>query len=393
MKVIVKSNLSDIKKFAGLVPDRKKHFENGSTKPLPKTYRVNEIAKLLHPEEQLLKVVEIEDIAADVKCYTFESASQTPLAYSCAGQYISLRLKIGESCVTRPYSLASSPKESSEGKYKIAVKRVNEGFVSGYILDNFEVGTVVAASAPEGNFCYEPLRDAPTVVGIAGGSGITPFLALAKSIADGKDSASLILLYGVRTENDILFKNVFDELAASCDKIKVVYVLSHSEAQGFEHGFITKELILKYAPETFSVFLCGPGAMYDFVGKQLEEMKLRKKFIRFELFGEIKQPQNLAGFPVEAADKVFSCTVINRGEVVATLPCKSTESILVCAERGGLTVKSSCRSGECGFCRCKLVSGEVFIPDETEHRREGDIKYGYIHPCCTYPVSDITISL
>ncbi len=393
MRVTVKSNIKDIKRFASLIPERKKHFENGSTAPLPKTYRVNEIAKLLHPDEQTLKVVRIDEIANDVKCYTFESATDTPLAYSSAGQYISLRLNIGESYVTRPYSLASSPKESFEGTYKIAVKRVSEGFVSGYILDNFTVGTVVKASAPEGNFCYEPLRDAQTVVGIAGGSGITPFLALAKSIADGNDSANIVLLYGARTENDILFKGVFDTLQAECSKIKAVYVLSDSDAEGFEHGFITKELIEKYAPESFSVFVCGPGAMYSFVGKELEKMNLRRKFIRFELFGEIKHPENLAGFPADAADKVFNCTVIKRGEVLATLPCKSTESILTCTERGGIAAKSCCRSGECGICRCKLVTGEVFIPDETEHRREGDIKYGYIHPCCTYPVSDVTISL
>ncbi len=391
MKITVNSGLKDIIKFASLVPERKKHFDIGSEMPIPKTYRVNETAKLLHPKEQVLEVVAVDKVAEDVKCYSFKSASEKPLAFARAGQYICLRLNIGDSVVSRPYSLCSSPGESVNGVYKIAVKLVGEGFVSGYILENLKVGDTVKASAPLGNFCYEPLRDKQTVIGIAGGSGITPFLSFMKAVADGDEDLALTLIYGVRTESDILFKDELDSLAEKCEKLKVVYVLSNSEAQGYEHGFITKELIEKYAPEEYSVFLCGPNAMYSFVGGELQKMKLRKKLIRFEVFGEVKNPQGLPGFPEEAKDKTFSCRVLICGEEKGVIPCKSNESILTALERSGILIDSGCRSGECGLCRTKLISGEVFVPDETEHRREGDIKYGYIHPCCTYPAGDIVI--
>lgn len=52
---------------------------------------------------------------------------------------------------------------------------------------------------------------------------------------------------------------------------------------------------------------------------------------------------------------------------------------------------SRCRSGQCGWCHSRLVSGEVFIPDEADGRREADKKFGWIHPCCTYPLSDIEL--
>ncbi len=393
MKITIQSNLKDIKQFAMLVPNRKKHFENGSEKPIPKTYRVNEIAKALHPKEQLLKITEIDELAPDVKRFTFESANDKPLAFARAGQYICLRLDIGDSVVSRPYSLCSSPMDSIDGTYQIAVKLVGEGFVSGYILENFKVGDVVKASAPEGTFCYEPLRDAPNVIGIAGGSGITPFISFMNAVYEGEEDMNFTLIYGARTAKDLLFKAEIDELVKKCDKLKAVYVLSDSDEDGYEHGFVTKEIIEKYAPENYSVFLCGPNAMYNFVGGELEKINLRRKYIRFEVFGEMKHPEQLPGFPENAVNKTFTCKVISKGEEIGNIPCKSNESLLTAIERSGLLINSSCRSGECGLCRSKLISGEVFIPDETEHRREGDIKYGYIHPCCTYPAGDVVIGV
>ena len=111
------------------------------------------------------------------------------------------------------------------------MKRVPDGFVSGWILDNFKVGDSVTAYSPEGTFVYEPIRDAKTVV------GITPFLSLAGSIADGTCDANLVLLYGARTVKDLVFKAELDKLAEN-EKIKVVYVLSDAKTRGYEKGFI-----------------------------------------------------------------------------------------------------------------------------------------------------------
>ncbi|MCR4616021.1 MAG: 2Fe-2S iron-sulfur cluster binding domain-containing protein [Clostridiales bacterium] len=391
-KVVIKSNAADIKKFLETITGRRAKFKNGASTPLPKTYAVNETANKLHPNKQRLVIKDIIVHSDDVKSFILAPAGDAPLAYFRAGQYLSLSLKIGGALLTRPYSIASSPAEALAGIYNITVKRVPDGFVSGYILDNWIVGQEVTAYAPEGNFYYEPIRDAHTVVGIAGGSGITPFLSLAKSIADGTEDAELILLYGSRTEDDILFKPEFDALMEQCDKIKVVYVLSDSKTKGYEHGFIDKKLILKYAPEKFSVFVCGPGAMYNFVAKELETMDIPKKFIRFELFGETKNPAAIQGFPPEAVGKTFNCTVKCLDEE-KVIPCSSEESVLVALERAGIAVPSRCRSGECGFCRSKLVSGEVFIPASTDGRRIADVKFGYIHPCCSYPTSDISIKI
>lgn len=390
-KTIIKSNMTDIINFAKMIPVRKAHLESGSANPVPKTYPINELAKLNHPGKMNLVVDEIIEHSEDVKSYILKSADGKKLAPFRAGQYLTLQLKIESSIVTRPYSIASTPNDARNGFYNLTIKRVPDGFVSGHILDTFKVGDKVTAYSPEGTFVYEPIRDAKTIVGIAGGSGITPFLSLAGSIADGTCDANLVLLYGARTPADLVFKKELDALAEN-EKITVVYVLSDSKARGYEKGFINAELIKKYAPEEYSIFLCGPKAMYEFAAKEIETLGIRKKFVRFELFSSASKANQIPGFPMNKEGLTFNMTVKQFGKEVV-IPCLSNESILVALERAGIESHARCRSGECGFCRSKLVDGEVFIPSNTDGRRLGDIKFGYIHPCSTYPMSDLTIKV
>ncbi|MBR3124911.1 MAG: 2Fe-2S iron-sulfur cluster binding domain-containing protein, partial [Mogibacterium sp.] len=57
------------------------------------------------------------------------------------------------------------------------------------------------------------------------------------------------------------------------------------------------------------------------------------------------------------------------------------------------TAPSRCRSGECGWCRSKVISGSYFAPAENENRRWADVKWDYIHPCATFPTSDMVIEV
>lgn len=390
-KFIVRSNLTDIANFAKMIPVRNKKLDSGSPLPVPSVFPINELAKLIHPGKMQLKVTDITEHNPDVKSFILESATGKKIAPFRAGQYLTIQLKIGGSIVTRPYSIVSTPNQARKGFYNITVKRVPEGFVSGYMLDNIKIGDEITAFAPEGTFVYEPIRDAKAIVGIAGGSGITPFLSLAGSIADGSCDAELVLLYGARTANDLVFKKELDELSKN-DKIKVVYVLSDSTEKGYEKGFIDAKLIRKYAPEEYSIFICGPKAMYNFAEKEIEKLKIRKKFVRFELFSSSSKPDEIPGFPKEKAGLEFTLTVRQFG-IERQMPCLSNESVLVALERAGIEAPARCRSGECGFCRSKLVSGEVFIPQNVDGRRIADVKFGYIHPCSSYPMSDLTIKI
>ena len=383
--------------FTKMTPNRQAKIEAAPAKALPATesYLPNFLARELHPDVQHLKVDRVAERGGDAKSYYLvpDTAKGTArLAYFSAGQYLSLSLKIGGSRVTRPYSIASSPKEALAGEYMLTIRRAADGFVSPWILNHWKPGTEVTASAPLGEFTYEPLRDAKQVVGLAGGSGITPFRSLAKAIADGDEDAELTLLYGSRTREDALFAEELAALAADCPKFRFVQVLSDEEAEGCEHGFLSAELIRKYAPEgEYSVFICGPQAMYDFVDAELPKLGLRRKFIRHELFGACKDPAKYEDYPGASAE-TFRLTVRVCGEET-TVACSAKDTLLVSLEKAGVAAPSHCRGGVCGWCRSKLVSGEVYTPASLDGRREADLIFGFVHPCCTFPLSDLVLDV
>ena len=388
----------DVEYFWQMLADRKDRIEAAPADPLPTTYKVNTLAKMLHPQRQSLKIEQItEHPGADAKTFRLVPDSELGyphVAFFVSGQYLSFQLQIGESRVTRPYSINCDPVDSARGNYyTITVKRSPGGFVSNYILDNWKIGMPVVCSGPEGHFSFEMIRDAKHVLAIAGGSGITPFRSLSKAIASGMEDCYLTLLYGCRTEKEILFKEEFDALAAATDRFRVVYVLSDEEKEGYEHGFIGAELIQKYAPaDIFSVFMCGPQAMYRFADKEVAKLGIPRKYVRHELFGTYTQPEKNADYPREAEGKSFSITVRMR-DTETKLVCPANETLLSAMERAGINAPSKCRSGECGFCHSRLVSGEVYIPAETDGRRIADRKFGFIHPCSTFPVSDVVIDV
>ena len=383
--------------FTKMNPKRQAIIEAAPAKALPATdsYVPNQIAKALHPGVQYLKITKIEEEAGNSKRYYLAPNAEkgtTALAWFSAGQYLSVTLKIGNMTLTRPYSLASSPRDALNGTYMLTIQKVDGGLASQFIHDNWHVGTEVTASEPLGNFTYEPLRDAKTVVGVVGGSSITPFRSLAMAIADGDEDCNLVLIYGSRTLADTMFQKELKELEANCDRIKVVNVLSDEELEGYEHGFITADLIKKYAPEgEFSLFVCGPQVMRKFVDKEIETLGLRKKFIRNELFGEYFGPAKEADYPADVAP-AFKVTVRIAG-TEQTITAPSDVSLLRSLEAAGIAAPAHCRSGECGWCHSKLVSGEVYTPKSVDGRREADFIYGYIHPCCAFPLSDLVIEV
>ena len=381
--------------FEQIIRDRNKAIEAASDEMPKYEYNANLLARDLHPKVQHVKITSIEALNG-ARCYTLEpdkNKGTDKLAYFRAGQYVSVNLKIGESVLTRPYSLCSSPAEALKGKYKILVKSMKNGFASDYINKVFRVGNSIEISEPSGFFSYEPLRDAETVIGIAGGSGIAPFMSYARALADGTEDFELTLLYGNRTEADILFKDELKEcVSRSGGKFKVVHVLSEEDKPGFEKGFITSEIIAKHAPVEYSVFACGPKEMYDFVEDEvINKLKLPLRRVRFDAYGEYGLTDRDKEFSDVYKDKTFDITVITRDGIEHKVPARADETILVALEKSGITAPSKCRSGECGFCRSHLVSGEVYIPDKVDKRRKYDKETGFIHPCCTFPKSDLKI--
>ena len=197
----------DMLKFKNMSKVREQAIQAAPAKEINGEFKINQNAKHLHPDYCALLVDEIIDRGtANPKTFVLKSKDGKALPYFRAGMYINLKLPIGESLVTRSYSLCSSPKDALKGIYKITIRSNPGGFVADKLLDELKVGDEVITTCPQGFFYYEGLRDAKTIIGLAGGSGITPFLTMAEAIADGTEDFNLTLLFGSRDEANILFK-------------------------------------------------------------------------------------------------------------------------------------------------------------------------------------------
>ena len=398
LDITIKSTSRDLLAFMKLSANRKKRFERASSEPI-KSDPMNELATRLHPIRQYLIIESIKDETKTTKTFKLvadNDSGTNELAYFRPGQYLSLKVKVNGIEITRPYSIASSPKDAFNGFYEVTIRKEENGFLTSYIWDNWKVDTKIESSGPEGFFYFDRLRDLKQIVGIAGGSGITPFRSFAKAIVEGIINAKLTLLYGSSDEEDIIYYDEFKDLEKQFpDKLKIIYILSCEvvSLEGCEQGFITTDIIKKYCDiDNSSFFLCGPQIMYNFVEKELEQFNLPLKRIRREAFGEVKDVIKLPGFPQELAEKAFKMTV-HMGQITKEIPALATESLIVAMERAKLAPPSKCRSGECGFCRSLLISGEVFVNPISDWRRAADKKFGYIHPCSSYPLSDIEIKV
>jgi len=219
---------------------------------------------------------------------------------------------------------------------------------------------------------------------------------MAREIVHGGLDARLLLMYGSSDEDDIVFYDEFEELERKApDRIKVVHVLSCAEVSlaGCEQGFITADTIRKYADvDDSSFFICGPQAMYRFVEGELAAFNLPPRRIRREVFGTVKDVTQSPGFPQQVADETFRLRVHIDG-VTTEIPARAVETVLVAMERANLAPPSQCRSGECGFCRSLLVSGDVYVNPDSDGRRAADRQFGYIHPCASYPITDLEVTV
>ena len=385
----------DMLKFKNMSKVREKAIQAAPANEVSGEFAINTNAKKLHPDYQRLVIDEvIPHEGAKAKTFVFRRADGEAFPYFRAGQYLSLKLPLEGSFVTRAYSLCSSPKDALKGRAAITVRSNPGGFAADKLLAALKPGDEVIASDPQGFFYYEDLRDAKHVVGLAGGSGITPFLSMAYALRDGAEDFELTLLYGSRDEESILFRKELDEVVAACPKFRVVHVLSDEEKAGYEHGFITAELIKKYAPADaeYSVFLCGPEGMYRFLKPEIEKLALPERLFRRKMIDVTKTPWELDGYPQQCRDKIFNLTM-RQGDREYKLSASANETVLTAIERAGIKAPSRCRSGECGWCRSRMLEGSVFIPQENELRRWADKEYGYIHPCSSFPTSDIVLEV
>lgn len=285
--------------------------------------------------------------------------------------------------MTRSYSICSSPVQT--GYIEITPKRVENGYVSQFLNDRAQVGLTVKARGPYGKFYFDESKHQRIVL-IAGGSGITPMIAMLRYIDDLCIQVNATLIYCVRTEQDVFFNNDFAALQGRLSKFRYVLVLSQqsSEWTGWS-GRLRREILDREVERALesTFFLCGPPGFMELSRALLKDIGVEPSRILQESFGGAVAGERHSAATVGPLEIMFSRSGV-------THSVSPDETLLEGAERNGLLIPSGCRQGVCGTCATRLLSGKVQMDAEEvltdELRAEG-----FILPCVSRPLSDITL--
>jgi ferredoxin-NADP reductase len=300
------------------------------------------------------------------------------------GQFLTFQWTINDQRVSGSYTISSSP--IHEDYVEITAKRMENGRVSVFLNDVAEPGLEVEASGPFGRFYFDESRH-KSVVLIAAGSGITPMISMLSHIGDLKLSNPVTLLYCVRTHEDIIFRKELTRLRSSLPNFKYEVCLSlpHPSWKG-RSGRLTEEFVSQYVIDVDSptFFLCGPKGFMESARRILLSLGIREDRILQESFGESKPPTRVS--PMEAR-KVESVVFI-RSEKVCQAFAGST--LLEVAEKNGVQIPYGCRSGLCGTCCTRVLSGTVQMDVESGLTNE-QINAGYVLPCVSRVTGSVVV--
>lgn len=326
-----------------------------------------------------LVVARIFDETHDVKTFRFTMPDGSALPFQhVAGQYLNLALLIDGKRVNRSYTIASSPTRSHY--VEISVKRV--GYASTFLHEHVRQGDRIKVGAPAGKFVFAG-HEAERIVLIAGGVGITPMMAVARSLTDRCWRGEIYLLFGVREARDVIFAKELAHLQERFPNLHVEIVASS------ERGRITAEIIKRFVPDLSGpIMLCGPDAMMTAMrGILVGELGVPDAQVTQEAFASpLQVVGDVAAAVGVAADGPASVEFRKTG----TTGDATDLTVLEAAEACGVAIPFECRSGICGQCKTKVVAGRVTM-EVQDALTAADRSKGLILACQARPAGDIVV--
>ena len=305
----------------------------------------------------VLRLASITQQASDAKTLRFIVPDGRKLN-ARPGQFLTFSFLFDGKQVVRSYSICSSAARS--GYVEITTKRVRQGCVSVFLNDRASLGMTVEAHGPFGHFCFDESQHRNVVL-LAAGSGITPMMAMLRYMDDLCLETTVTLLYCVRTSSDIIFELELEQLRSRLKNFQYHLVLSqpHAEWSG-PRGHIGREFIEDTVKDILSpdFFLCGPPPFMEASRSILTRLGVKPERIRQESFGTV--PNN------SRSDSTVPETSVVVEFVRSGKACtiRSGQTLLEAAEERGVGISSSCRQGQCGTCKTRLLAGNVRMDAE-----------------------------
>jgi ring-1,2-phenylacetyl-CoA epoxidase subunit PaaE len=296
--------------------------------------------------------------------------------------------------VRRNYSLCTAPDEQD---WMVTVKRIGGGLFSNWVGDRLRAGDTVDVMPPHGSFtCEFNAEKARHLVGIAGGSGITPVMSLIKTLLREEPHSRFTLLYGNRDSSSVIF---LEALAALKDKYLGRLELYHfldGEEQDIElfNGMLDRTRceeaiahLVRDAAEVDGWFICGPGPMMDAAEGALLDRNIPKERIHIERFTADRPPEAVAREIAELQTKAEGVTIAVTLDGRTRRVPFTAGNILDSARASGLPAPFACKAGVCATCRAKVINGKVEMAARYGLTDE-EVADGYVLTCQSVPLGD-----
>ncbi|RUM96067.1 2Fe-2S iron-sulfur cluster binding domain-containing protein [Pseudaminobacter arsenicus] len=324
------------------------------------------------------------------------------------GQFLVFRIPVPgrDDFVLRNYSVSCSP--AREGSYRITVKReaapqpgLPDGVSSCYLHDAIEVGDVLAAEGPRGEFVLDRTSTRPVLL-LSGGVGLTPMVSMLHALT--ATDRRVHFVHACDNGDVHALRDEVEALAASRPGIKTHFCYrfpterDKADKRHHSEGLISRELLQSLLPlDDYEVYLCGPPPFMQAVYQILRGLGIERHRIAYEFFGPATVLEQAPAAPVPAAappsaDKAVAgdgITVEFRKSGLTAMWDEEAGSLLDFAEAQGLSPDFSCRAGICSTCKSRLVEGEVAYFEEPLD----ELGAGEMLLCCSKPQGPVVIDI
>lgn len=351
---------------------------------------------------------EFEDAAKTQCSFYLEPVDGAPLPEFKPGQFLTFSLEVPDAdpqsqgqarAVIRCYSLSDRP---DPARYRVTIKRVPPpagrpelppGVSSNHFHKRVQPGDVLKVKAPSGHFFIDPNPTVHAVL-VAGGIGITPMMSMLRWCLAEQPERTVHMYYGVRDGSEHAFRPLLAELGRSNRDFKLTVVYSRpgpGDTLGIDYqhaGHVDVDLLRRTLPHgRHEFYVCGPAAMLETLVPGLADWGVPRQDIHYEAFGPASVRLPGAG-PSEEASSLAASVEVRFHRSGRTLVWDGQDAnLLDFAERHDVAVDSGCRSGGCGTCETRLVSGAVYYASQPDH----DMAPGHCLLCVGKPASALVL--
>jgi uncharacterized protein len=311
-----------------------------------------------------------------------------PIEPHVAGQFLPIRLQGDEGPILRSYTISQGPNGRD---YRLSIKREARGLASRLLHDRFESGDMIEAASPAGDFVLDD--DTQPIVMLSGGVGITPMMAmldgLVSALRDGAPRREVYFIHATRNGASRAFRGELEAFARQHDWLHLFTAYSAPGAGdrlGHTHDTearLSMEVLAGLLPfGGYQFYLCGPESFMQALYTGLRDMGIDRSHIHHEFFGagELDEPNEI-GPAVELPARATITFAHSKTQAEWTA---QSGTLLETAEAAGLKPAYNCRSGKCGTCTTRLLSGSV------RYTRKPLVSPadGHVLTCCAVPMGE-----